>query len=206
MKICSVENCQNKVQALSLCAKHYLRKHRHGDIEYTGNRRNDKCQMQLTGGAQCKNKVLQESQYCPKHTRMMSKFGCLVADNILLSVCTHGVCTQKRNRSGLCSQHYKAKRSKNGSSQRSNLVGLSNCDKEWIHSLPCSICGWNQAPRDIHHIEPFDQKNPQYSNRLDNIIALCPNCHRLAHYSSITQQVLKESVMQILSHRANPQV
>ena len=42
----------------------------------------------------------------------------------------------------------------------------------------CMICGWNNATCDIHHIIPKKQGG---NNDNENLIVLCPNCHREVH-------------------------
>ena len=50
--------------------------------------------------------------------------------------------------------------------------------KKRLEKLPCQKCGWNLAPCDIHRIIPGSQGG-KYTT--DNVIVLCPNCHRLIH-------------------------
>lgn len=45
-------------------------------------------------------------------------------------------------------------------------------------NLACSICSWNDASCDIHHI--IQVKNGG-SDEMDNLICVCPNCHRNIH-------------------------
>ena len=42
----------------------------------------------------------------------------------------------------------------------------------------CAICGWNESTCDIHHI--VERKNGG-SDNTDNLIIVCPNCHRIIH-------------------------
>jgi len=42
----------------------------------------------------------------------------------------------------------------------------------------CAICGWNDASCDIHHILPKSKKG---NDGMDNLICVCPNCHRKIH-------------------------
>ena len=44
--------------------------------------------------------------------------------------------------------------------------------------LGCSICGWKESSLDIHHIIP---KKEGGTNDNENLIMLCPNCHRIVH-------------------------
>ena len=52
----------------------------------------------------------------------------------------------------------------------------------WIMSISCEVCGWDRAKVDIHHII---QKRHGGSNKPENLIGLCPNCHRLVHQNII---------------------
>lgn len=53
-------------------------------------------------------------------------------------------------------------------------------------SLPCSICGWNEATCDLHHIIP--RKN-NGSDDVNNLIIVCPNCHRKIHNKKIDKTI-----------------
>lgn len=53
----------------------------------------------------------------------------------------------------------------------------------------CVLCGWNRTSLDIHHIRPSHLGG---TNEHSNLIALCPNCHRLAHEKQIDQKVMLE--------------
>lgn len=44
--------------------------------------------------------------------------------------------------------------------------------------LGCSLCGWNEASCDIHHIIDVSLGG---SNDLNNLILVCPNHHRIIH-------------------------
>lgn len=55
----------------------------------------------------------------------------------------------------------------------------------------CSICGWNEATCDIHHIKP---KKEGGSDMNDNLCILCPNCHRKVHDNKIDRNTLKSIV------------
>jgi 5-methylcytosine-specific restriction endonuclease McrA len=55
--------------------------------------------------------------------------------------------------------------------------------------IECAMCGWNRTSLDIHHILPRSEGG---SDELNNLIALCPNCHRLAHEKQYTSDELKQ--------------
>jgi len=48
-------------------------------------------------------------------------------------------------------------------------------EKQAIPNTTCSSCGWDKAPCDRH------RKVRAEGYVLNNIIVLCPNCHRLTH-------------------------
>ena len=56
-----------------------------------------------------------------------------------------------------------------------------------LQSLPCEICGWKEATRDIHHIINVKDNG---TDDLSNLVALCPNHHRMAHRKLLSQDDL----------------
>lgn len=44
--------------------------------------------------------------------------------------------------------------------------------------IGCSICGWNEAACDIHHIQSKKQGG---TDDHTNLSYVCPNCHRMIH-------------------------
>lgn len=58
----------------------------------------------------------------------------------------------------------------------------------YLQSLPCTICGWIEATRDVHHIIPSSQEG---DNTEGNLITLCPNHHRMADEGILTKEYLK---------------
>ena len=65
--------------------------------------------------------------------------------------------------------------------------GLTYKYQKILLKLPCEVCGWNQGPRDIHHVLPITQGG---KNELCNLITLCPNCHRLVHRNLLSENKL----------------
>lgn len=45
-------------------------------------------------------------------------------------------------------------------------------------NIGCAICGWNESTCDIHHI--IERKNGG-NDEINNLIIVCPNCHRIIH-------------------------
>lgn len=54
-------------------------------------------------------------------------------------------------------------------------------------NIKCQRCGWNEGTLDIHHINGKKEKD---KNRLENLVILCPNCHRLCHNHKISKEEL----------------
>jgi len=57
---------------------------------------------------------------------------------------------------------------------------------------PCAICG--KTAVDIHHIEPKGMGGRKSADRIDNLIALCRECHTKAHANEITKEELHEYI------------
>lgn len=53
----------------------------------------------------------------------------------------------------------------------------------------CSICGWDDATLDIHHI--ISRSNGG-SDNMKNLISVCPNCHRSIHVNGDAFKTIKE--------------
>ena len=52
----------------------------------------------------------------------------------------------------------------------------------------CEICGWNDETCDIHHITPVSKGG---TNEHDNLIIVCPNCHRKCHNNRFSEDFLR---------------
>lgn len=61
----------------------------------------------------------------------------------------------------------------------------------YFKDIPCENCNWNLSKRDLHHITPVSEGG---KNTMDNLISLCPNCHRLVHNNLISKDKLNELV------------
>lgn len=86
--------------------------------------------------------------------------------------------------STLCKQKNYRLKKKSGNpfdKQLEKIIKLYNCE----------ICSWNDAPRDSHHILPVSKGG---KSTIDNLISLCPNCHRKAHYNLFSQDYLLKIV------------
>ena len=59
------------------------------------------------------------------------------------------------------------------------MRGSSEWHRESIDNSKCEVCGWDKTSCDRHRI---DNKKGYYK---ENVIVLCPNCHRLVTYNLI---------------------
>jgi hypothetical protein len=60
--------------------------------------------------------------------------------------------------------------------------------------IPCEICNWNKTTRDLHHILEISKGG---KNELENLICVCPNCHRMIHNNLIS----KEDIQYVIENR-----
>lgn len=78
---------------------------------------------------------------------------------------------------------------------KSNLVSLLDLSKRTVSkilrraNLKCFLCGWNDATCDVHHILSKKQGG---SDSMDNLICVCPNCHRKIHNLGNAFKTLEE--------------
>ena len=63
--------------------------------------------------------------------------------------------------------------------------------------LPCEICGWKEAVRDIHHILPVSKGG---KNTLDNVLCVCPNHHRMFHNNLVSKEAIETAFKLRLYH------
>lgn len=54
-------------------------------------------------------------------------------------------------------------------------------------NIKCIMCGWDKTALDIHHV--IERKNGG-TNDHNNLVPLCPNCHRMAHEGKYTKDEL----------------
>jgi 5-methylcytosine-specific restriction endonuclease McrA len=55
---------------------------------------------------------------------------------------------------------------------------------------PCEVCSATAV--DIHHIDPKGMGGRKSADYIENLIALCRNCHEAAHAGKISKERLKE--------------
>ena len=86
----------------------------------------------------------------------------------------------ERRYSKLCSTHNNHKYGYTHPRKGNSLERRKKKLKESL-GVSCQICGWKKAPCDLHRIIP-GKDGGKYTT--DNIMVLCPNCHREKHLES----------------------
>lgn len=78
-------------------------------------------------------------------------------------------------------QFYLQSKNKQSKNEKRNFVKKNREKILEYQGSECYVCKLDHAPMlEIHHILPLKDGG---DNSLDNLVPLCPNCHRLAHIS-----------------------
>jgi hypothetical protein len=125
-----------------------------------------------------KNKIITEFKY----TYTCAKCGTIIKTNIKC----------RKNRKPKCGR---CKRITNQIDIKKidSLYELSNrtiCKIIKKGKIKCVNCGWDKTTLDLHHIYGRNIENPNSHN---NLVCLCPNCHRLAHENKLSKSFLCEN-------------
>ena len=68
------------------------------------------------------------------------------------------------------------------------LQGMGYDETDWI---PCEVC--NAKAVDIHHIEPRGMGGSKERDTIENLMALCRNCHYQADFgTNLSKEMLQE--------------
>lgn len=65
-------------------------------------------------------------------------------------------------------------------------------------NFTCQACGFykkiseNHFIIDVHHLNPISQSNGEVFTAIDDLICLCPNCHRIAHSGKMKPLTVEE--------------
>jgi hypothetical protein len=86
-----------------------------------------------------------------------------------------------------CSSHCKQRNYRLKSKGAFNMKAFYKLFK----NLPCELCGWKEASRDLHHIIPVSSGG---KNETNNLISVCPNHHRMIHKNLISKDTLLKCV------------
>jgi predicted nucleic acid-binding Zn ribbon protein len=101
--------------------------------------------------------------------------------------CTHCNKPVRKGRTKYCSDGCR----KDYQKTRRQKTELQASRVKLLRELPCQVCGWDLASRDIHHIVGISKGG---SNHSSNLVCLCPNDHRLADAGIYTNSYLKSLV------------
>ena len=63
--------------------------------------------------------------------------------------------------------------------------------REYMINQPCEICKWNETSCDVHHILPVCEGG---KDEIQNLLTLCPNCHRKVHRNLLSKDYLIQIV------------
>lgn len=79
---------------------------------------------------------------------------------------------------------------KNYRSKQITLKYHSKTLQNILGHLPCEICGWKEATRDLHHIIPISKGG---KNTMQNVIVVCPNHHRMFHHNLVSEEAIQNA-------------
>ena len=60
-----------------------------------------------------------------------------------------------------------------------------------FENIPCELCKWDKTTRDLHHIIEVVNGG---TNELNNLLCVCPNCHRMIHNNLISEDDIKNVI------------
>lgn len=120
--------------------------------------------------------------------------------------CGNPIPSTRRSNAKYCSEHCQRRASltsevRNKIVERGRRKSKRHPDLLFAFECKCAICGWS-IPQwrpgyekheyaggcEVHHIVPISQGGTEES---DNLILLCPNCHKMAHVGIIAREQLK---------------
>lgn len=58
-------------------------------------------------------------------------------------------------------------------------------------NTPCELCQWDKTSRDLHHIIEVANGG---TTELNNLMCVCPNCHRMIHANLISENDLRQII------------
>lgn len=104
--------------------------------------------------------------------------------NLFTYVCNNCNATFVSSNSFIEPQYCLCKNCKKETHAKKDIKSLLDMSKRTVTKIlkragaACSICGWNDAVCDVHHIIPKSQGGTDDNG---NLIIICPNCHRKIH-------------------------
>lgn len=103
-----------------------------------------------------------------------------------------------------CGRKVAAEKSLDWIKYRNKIKSKINPDILIAYDFRCAVCGWSLEPKgntekylhshgcEFHHITPVKDGG---TNDLSNLIVLCPNCHKKAHYGYLSEQELRQCTL-----------
>lgn len=129
MKLCSFNNCNNKMVSLGYCDKHYRRFKKYGDASRVYTFIPKKCYVD-----KC-DRLARSKNLCELHYRRLIKTGSTEYVKIK-QVCSVLSCERKHVAKGLCSLHY-------GMTTQKIVIDEKTIKFIDNHNELCDICGTN---------------------------------------------------------------
>ena len=71
------------------------------------------------------------------------------------------------------------------------MVHLLKTIIKFLKNIPCELCQWDKTTRDLHHIIEVSNGG---TNELNNLLCVCPNCHRMIHNNLISEDDIKNVI------------
>lgn len=78
-----------------------------------------------------------------------------------------------------------------GIKRRFSAIEITKC----LHGFNCAVCHFEKSAKfnEVHHITPIkDFQSVQEANNLNNLICLCPTCHKKADMGLIPKETLRK--------------
>lgn len=78
-----------------------------------------------------------------------------------------------------------------GIKRRFSTIEITKC----LHGFNCAVCHFEKSAKfnEVHHITPIkDFQSVQEANNLNNLICLCPTCHKKADMGLIPKETLRK--------------
>jgi len=156
MRLCSVEDCNEKHHGKGFCKRHY-----HNNVL---KKRVKELQCSVEGCDKSVSEGFTKDKLCAMHGSRRKRTGKIEGNG-------------KRNRLffSLVEELRKSNNPlKYEITNRESWTYIAKC----FYGEQCSECGWDEGTCDVHHIEPVSQGG---KHSIDNAKVLCPNCHRKIH-------------------------
>jgi hypothetical protein len=151
-----------------------------------------KIEKKQEGRIYCSKKCANSRNISPEQRKLASEFQSILKDYICISCSLSFKGKIKSGRLVKCKECRKPRVVKD------NVKTILDYSKRTVAKiikrakLKCAMCNWDETSLDIHHI--IERKNGG-TNDMNNLIAICPNCHRKAHERKYTKEQLRERTL-----------